>query len=582
MKKISILLASIFVCLLHVNAQNFVTTEPQKKGVLIEEFTGRSCQYCPDGQIIANSIHSSYPDRAFVVAVHSGGLSPYTYPNLNTSIGDALDAAFTGTSRPSAVINRSTAEEQGRSAWSALAGEELVQDAIVNIDGIVVIDEASRRATIVVEAYYTANSASAENYLNIYMVQDSILGYQSGASSNPSQVVDGTYCHMHVLRSAVTPTWGDVISPTTGTTFIKKTYSYDIPTTIGSPNAVNVDLDNVHFLAFITEKYQGTPTRPILNVNELTRVQGSFGAVAPYIIDMNQSDKISCTNERNFSANIINVGSQNLESLKMNILLNGEVVDEYTWEGSVAQFETIPVDFELEVPLGNNELTLQIVEANSQSLNVSKSIDAVVDESIRVETNNDMMTLTIDVIQDKYGDHITWEILKSDMTVIASGGPYDRLTGSAAEKMHRVNVDVPSNECIRFVIRDSQGNGICCNYGEGLYKIKGNNTVLVEGDGSFGAEAYHNLNIVKTVGVDENVKQSYSIYPNPVKNTLNIKGEGMCQIMIYNSLGQIVKSVSCDTDNMTIDVNTLNDGVYFINIINVNGEVSTNKVSVIR
>lgn len=582
MKRIFLSLIVVLSCFLHVNAQSFVSTEPQKRNVLIEEFTGRNCQYCPDGQLIANAIHNSFPDRAFVVAIHAGSLSPMSYPNLNTTIGDILDSGFNGSSRPSAVINRSTADELGRTTWSYEAGVQLEQDAEVNVGGIVVIDEASRHATIVVEAYYTGNSASATNHINVYMVQDSILGYQNGAATNPDQIVDGTYCHMHVLRSAVTPTWGETVSPTTAETFIRKVYEYDIPANIGNPSTVDVDIDNVNFIAFVTEQYQGTPTRPVLNVNELTKVQGSFGEVAPYIVNAKQSDNISCTNEATFTANILNVGSSKLESIKMNVKLDGEVVDMFTWEGSVEQFETIPVEATMEMPSGVHELTFEIVEANSVAMNVTSTIDAVNNESVMVETPNDEVTLTIDVVQDKYGNQITWEILKSDMTVIATGGPYDMLTGSTATKLHRVNVNVPSDECVRFVIKDAEGNGICCNYGDGYYKIKGNNTVLVDGSGDFGAEAYHNLNVVKATDIEENVKQSYDIYPNPVKNTLNVKGDNMSYIMIYNSLGQMVKSVSCDSDNMTIDVNTLNDGVYFINIIDNNGEISTNKVSVIR
>ena len=582
MKKIFLSLFVLLSCFLQVNAQNFVSTEPQKKGVLVEEFTGRNCQYCPDGQLIANSIHNSYPDRAFVVAIHAGGLSPYTKPNLNTTIGDALDAAFDGSSRPSAVINRSTAEEQIRTAWSALAGEELNKDALVNIDGLVVIDEASRMATIIVEAYYTADTSFSSNYINVYMVQDSILGYQNGADKNPSQIVNGTYCHMHVLRSSVTPTWGDEVTSVSKGTLIEKVYTYQIPATIGSSNAVDVDIDNVHFLAFLTEKYQGVPTRPILNVNQLKKVQGNFGAVTPLILDAKQESKVSCSSENSFSAKVLNVGSSSLQSFTMEVRVDNQVVDEYTWEGTLEQYETALVEFDIDMTPGEHEVTFEIKEANSVSVSDSKTINAFVKESVTVQTNEDNMTLTIDVTQDKYGNQITWEIIKSDMSVIASGGPYDLLTGSSATKLHRVQVEVPSDECLRFIIRDSEGNGICCNYGEGSYKIKGNNTIIVDGDGAFGAEADHNLNIVKTTDVNENVKQSYNIYPNPVKNTLNIKGENMSQIMIYNSLGQVVKSVSCDSDNMTIDVNSLEDGMYFINIINNNGEVRTSKISVMR
>ena len=584
MKKLSLLLIVLMTCLMQVDAQDFVSTEPQKKNVLIEEFTGRGCPNCPDGHIIANAIHNSYPDRVCLVSVHSqSGQSPQSYPNLNTPLSATIFSAFDGSSIPTAVINRSTAEKQGRTSWSALAGEELTKDAIVNVDGVVMIDEATRMATIIVEAYYTGDSESSTNYLTIYMVQDNILGFQSNASNNPSQVIDGTYSHMHVLRSVVTPTWGDEITTTTAGTLVKETYSYEIPSTIGSPNGVDVNLDDVNFVAFVSEKYQGTPTRPVLNVKTLKKVQGTYGNIAPVFIDAKQTSKMSCSSDNSFFAKVLNAGVTTLESFKIDIKLDGEKVDEYVWEGSLEQYESASIDFNIDVAVGNHELTLDIVEANEQAVNESVTIDAVSKSWTTVETEQDEMTLTIDVTQDKYGTQITWEIVDSDMNVIAEGGPYDNLAGSSSTKLHRVNVDVPSDECLRFIIRDSQGNGICCNYGDGSYKIKGNNTVLVDGDGAFGAEASHDLSIVKTIGVDEhNSNESYQIFPNPTKNVINIEGNDMAQIIIYNSLGQIMKSVECDAEKVTVDVNNFDEGIYFVNIINKDGGVSVNKVSVIR
>ena len=128
------------------------------------------------------------------------------------------------------------------------------------------IDKENRTATIMVEVYYTGNSAAETNYLNIYMLQNNILGYQSGSSENPDQIVNGKYNHMHILRDVVTSTWGDAITPTTAGTLITKTYEYQIPQTIGSPNGVDVDLDELEFLAFVTEQYQGVGTKPILKL----------------------------------------------------------------------------------------------------------------------------------------------------------------------------------------------------------------------------------------------------------------------------------------------------------------------------
>ena len=245
-----------------------ITTISNRK-VILEEFTGRNCDYCPDGHKVANEIAAANPGKVFPVNIHAGGFAPTTYPNLNTTYGTEIFNGFNVSGFPCGVVNRSTANAINRGQWGSVTNEQLSQIAEVNIEGVVDINKDTRTAEITVNLDYTANSASSTNYLTIMMLQDSIWGNQSGASFNPEQYVDGQYCHMHVLRDIITSTWGDEINQTTAGTRIVRKYTYEIPETIGNPNGVEVDLDNIYFLAFVAEQYQGTPTRPILNVDIL-------------------------------------------------------------------------------------------------------------------------------------------------------------------------------------------------------------------------------------------------------------------------------------------------------------------------
>lgn len=267
------------------NTENpeFVSKEQQKRNVLIEELTGINCQYCPDGHAIANNLTKNNPDRVWAVNVHSGGYAPTSYPNLNTTASAAICNAFTTGSFPSGIVNRSTATAENRFSWETSTNQQLSQNAECNVGGQIVINAETRSAIATVEVYYTGNSSSDNNYLTIMMLQDSILGPQSGASTwNPSQMIGDQYVHMHILRDVITPTWGEKIAPTTAGTLITKTYTYEIPEVIGSPNGVKVDLNNIHFIALVTEKQDNSnagnsydfPTRPILNVNQLPIVEG--------------------------------------------------------------------------------------------------------------------------------------------------------------------------------------------------------------------------------------------------------------------------------------------------------------------
>lgn len=274
MRKLSFVLIALLALTSTMRAQQYVSTEPANRNVVIEDFSGRGCGYCTQGHAISNQIMADNPGRVWTVDIHAGYYAETTYPNMRTSDGTAIHDGFTITGYPQAVINRSTAAALNRDSWNEVANQQLGQAAECNIAGVATVNPYTRVATITVEVYYTGNSAADENYLTIAMLQDSILGSQSDYGDfNPTQWIDDdTYCHMHILRDVITPTWGDPIAPTSQGTLITKTYEYRVPEKIGDPNGVEVVLDHISFLAWVSERTQDTPTRPILNACELSHV----------------------------------------------------------------------------------------------------------------------------------------------------------------------------------------------------------------------------------------------------------------------------------------------------------------------
>ena len=245
------------------------------RNVIIEEFTGRDCGNCPAGHRVANQIAASNPGRVFPINIHAGKYSPTTYPNLNTEDGNTILSGFDVPGYPTGNVNRTSMTAIGREKWSSQSNKQLEQLAEVLVDGQVEIDKDARVAEIKVNLSYVLDTVPNTNYLPVMLLRAFLRGSQSEGASNPDQYADGQYCHMHVLRDVVTSTWGDKISNITSGSKITKTYTYEIPEVIGSPNGVEVDLDNIYFLAVVTEKYQGVPTCPVLNVNKLQNVINS-------------------------------------------------------------------------------------------------------------------------------------------------------------------------------------------------------------------------------------------------------------------------------------------------------------------
>ena len=574
MKRVSIIAMFLMLLTIGLNAQNFVQTTPTNRNAVLEEFTGSYCQYCPEGHMLAKELSATNPDKIFVVNLHAG---TYATSNFMTTDASAIYSGFVVNGFPSGLVNRTSEKSLSRNEWGANLQQQLGQVAECNVAGQVTIDKQTRKATVTVEVYYTSNSASETNYLNVIMLQDNIDSYQAGADANPSQIVNGQYRHMHVFRDAITPSWGEAISPTTEGTLITKTYTYDIPQTIG----FNVNLEDVEFLAFVTEKYQGTATRPILNANKLHTLFVTNDDIHPSIVSLNVAANISCSNDKVIDVAVNNSGVKELTSLKFEVVVdNGEAMSR-TWEGSIPKYETLNVELDVNIPTGMHDIKVKIVEANGVKFEASKDLTVNNEGWSEVKTSSDVAEVTIELMQDKYGTQITWELIASDYSVLASGGPYENLKGSSATELHEIKVEIPAGECVKFVIRDSKKNGICCQYGEGYYRIldeKGN--VALDGDGAFGEEASHVVSIVKVEdegidGVEE--LTSFRIYPNPVNDRLYIEAEvEIEEVVVYDIYGrqQVNKTTRQQDNEMTVDVSELNSGIYFVRIKTVDEVVT--------
>lgn len=597
MKRFSFALLALLAFSFSLKAQMYVSTTQARRNVILEEFTGRNCQFCPDGHAIANQITANNPGRFWAVNVHGGSYAPTTYPNFNTTDGAAILNGFLVDGFPAGVINRSTPEAQSRSAWTALASQEMSQIAECNVAGVAIVNPLTRLATITVEVYYTGNSTVNENYLTVVMLQDSILGSQSGASTwNPDQMIGNQYVHMHILREVISNTWGDAISPTTQGTLITRTFEYQIPETIGSPNGVAVDLNNINFLAWVSERsqtydyqYEGhtysfTATRPILNACELEFIQGVDDPIYPVVANVSIDGLYECTQSKNIEISIQNIGSSAITSMDLTATYGGETYTT-TWEGDLQPFGREKVMIPVIAPFGTHDVVVSITSANGQPYSYTSTSSVTSLEWSNLEIEGEQETLKLMLVQDKFGNQITWEFTAADGTVLGSGGPYMMLAGNNATQIHVENVTVPVNECVKFTIRDSMGDGICCSNGNGYYIVKDSHNHTLFGDnsnGDFGEEASHMLSVKALDDVEENGDQTLIIYPNPTSSVLNIQGEGMTSLEVYNVVGQCIMRNEVNGNVAQINTEHMNSGIYFLRVHANDGSVQSRTFTVAR
>lgn len=72
--------------------------------------------------------------------------------------------------------------------------------------------------------------------------------------------------------------------------------------------------------------------------------------------------------------------------------------------------------------------------------------------------------------------------------------------------------------------------------------------------------------------------ERFSVYPNPAVDQLNVSGENMRTIELYNAMGQLIITENPTVDNFcTVPVGNLSSGVYMLKIISNEGSASVRK-----
>lgn len=581
MKKIlSLSILGLFACFC-ANAQTpeFVSTEPANKNVIIEEFTGINCGYCPMGHKAVREYEEANPGRAFGINIHQGiYAAAYT-----TQWGNAI-ANQTGLSGyPSGTVNRhvfsgtTTAIHPADCAQYADIIKE--QSSFVNVAAQATIDAETRTLTIDVEAYYTADAETGMNLLNVALLQDSIIGTQSGSSYNPEQVTsDGQYIHMNMLRDLITGQWGDTIQVEEGVipagTLFQKTYTYQIPTIISNEP---IKLTHLNLVVFITkdkqEIYTGSKCIPTVE-NIPTEINVSAeGLTVENILGCNDLIKPTLT--------VSNIG-KDITSMQIEYSSGVTSLQVFDWTGNLP-FEQI---MEIELP--------EISTTVGSATNVSAKILTVEGETVEsapvaISVNKDAPKeakgdkLKVIIKTDQYAYETSWALKDANGNVLADKS-YN------AQVVTRDTVEVPISElaCYVFEIMDEYGDG-----GATYSVFDGSNNRIIYGSGGT-YTFYKGIDIQVTTLVALQQAEGAIVqtlaYPNPANDKLNLEismaQSSTANISVVDMLGREVirlGDVNLSTGNNLIEINTssLNSGAYFVKIMSNDG-ITSKKIAINR
>lgn len=561
MKKSLLILVAAMLTTMFASAQitdTIVSLTPSNRNVVLEEYTGINCQFCPDGHKRANEIKAAHPDRVCLINIHEGGYAANTY---TTQFGTALANQTGLDGYPSGTVNRhvfsGSNTAMGRGNWASAANTILGMSSPVNIAADGTLDWATRTLNIRVQLYYTASQSVTSNSLNIAITQDNVLGSQVGASTwYPEMMVGNQYLHMHMLRHLITGQWGETINDIEQGTLVERTYEYVIPAQLGSPNAIDAALEDLVFVAFVCEGHQEILTGievPIQHLNMPTH--------GGRIVAINNENNTSCNNMASVSFDFKNLGAETVTNIGYTYTVNN-TPNTGSWTGSVSSMQSTNVqipDFNINVN-ANNTVNVEVTSVNGTPITADPR-----NLTLKKNVYDGGGRMTFVLKTDNYGSETSFKFFGPDGNVVLAGGPFTNTS-----TVHQFTFKPATADCYRLEVYDAYGDGINAGYGVGYFQLLAEDgSQIFKDNGKFGSQATYMINVAYPAGI-EDVTVENSIYPNPATDNIIINStENVQRVEIYNMQGQLVKVESGNVNN--ISVRDLANGMYTLKLTTDNG-----------
>ena len=223
----------------YLKTQDTVKVDTTKyiRKVLLEEYTGFKCGNCPRASLVGDRLLSTYPGYVVPLKVHSG---PFAKPStqhpydFRTADGNILDNTFglSDAGNPDGMVNRVGYSNKSQilreGEWESAIKKVIAITPKMTIKLSTSYNAANKLITVTTHIKYLSDGSS-NDYLALYITEDSIVNYQLDDSQVPPDIPN--YVHNSVLRGTITGAWGEQINalgPKAGDTLTIQ-HQYSIP-----------------------------------------------------------------------------------------------------------------------------------------------------------------------------------------------------------------------------------------------------------------------------------------------------------------------------------------------------------------
>lgn len=215
-----------------------------QRNIVIEEFTGDWCGYCPDGLTILEGIETANPGRIVALGMHSGDQWDFAYTTFMDGALDVLGYPRAGVDR----VNYSggNAFVMSRGYWAGAVAARINQTASCNVGIISSYNSTTRVANITVNANFVG-AETGDLRITCLLTENNIsssqTNYMNTDQSSPWYNMGDpipNYMQKNVVRACLSAdNFGDAgiipASVTAGNSY-SKSYSFTIPSTWNASN----------------------------------------------------------------------------------------------------------------------------------------------------------------------------------------------------------------------------------------------------------------------------------------------------------------------------------------------------------
>ncbi len=262
--------------------------------------------------------------------------------------------------------------------------------------------------------------------------------------------------------------------------------------------------------------------------------------------------------------NVKNNGSDVITQFTYSYDLDGGAATTAAWTGTLAPGEIQSIALDATTALNGSH----VFHASCSEPNGQADGNPVNNSSQRNFTVADPgYPVTVAITTDNYGSETTWSIEEQGGAVLYTGGPYQDTNGGTSEG----GSFCLASGCYNFKMMDAYGDGICCQYGNGSFRVlDGNGAVLVDGTGIFSTSITSPFCIGSTGINQEGSIADLQIYPNPGTGALEISmpgTSGEASIRVRDALGREVNATKVPSiSRARLDLGFLPNGTYSLDI----------------